>query len=91
MVQREGDEYRLTIDPSSLSSEERNELLRLCDEKVSAYLQKRGTAAYDHRRASLGYLSGSLRYEVLKRAGFRCVNQHEVGPQQISTYRIDIS
>jgi hypothetical protein len=27
---------------------------------------------YDHRRAALGYLSGSLRYEVLKRAGFRC-------------------
>ena len=51
---------------------ERNELIRLCDEKVSAYLQKRGTAAYDHRRAALGYLSGSLRYEVLKRAGFRC-------------------
>ena len=30
------------------------------------------TAVYDHRRAALGYLSGSLRYEVLKRAGFRC-------------------
>ena len=72
IVQRDGDEYRLTIDPSSLSSQERNELIRLCDEKVSAYLQKRGTAAYDHRRAALGYLSGSLRYEVLKRAGFRC-------------------
>jgi len=30
------------------------------------------TAVFDHRRAALGYLSGSLRYEVLKRAGFRC-------------------
>ena len=55
-----------------MSSKERDELVRLCDEKVSAYLQKRGAAAYDHRRAALGYLSGSLRYEVLKRAGFRC-------------------
>jgi len=36
------------------------------------YLQKRGTAVYGHRRAALGYLSGSLRYEVLKRTGFRC-------------------
>ena len=35
-------------------------------------MQKRGTAVYDHRRAALGYVSGSLRYEVLKRAGFRC-------------------
>ena len=40
--------------------------------QITAYLQKRGTAVYDHRRAALRYLSGSLRYEVLKRAGFRC-------------------
>lgn len=72
IVVREGKDYRLGIDQSSLSSEERNELVRLCDEAISTYLQKRGAAIYDHRRAALGYLSGSLRYEVLKRAGFRC-------------------
>src|SRR6516165_9440685 len=72
IVERDGDEYRLTIDPSSLSSDERDGLVRLCDEAISVYLQKRGMAVYDHRRAALGYLSGSLRYEVLKRAGFRC-------------------
>ena len=72
IVERKGDEYRLTLDPSSLSSDQRNELVRLCDEKIDAYLQKRGTAVYDHRRVAIGYLSGSLRYEVLKRAGFRC-------------------
>jgi diadenosine tetraphosphate (Ap4A) HIT family hydrolase len=73
IVQRDGrDEYRLTSDASSLSSEERDELVRLCDKAISTYLQKRGAAVYDHRRAALGYLSGSLRYEVLKRAGFRC-------------------
>ena len=72
IVERDGDEFRLTVDPSSLSTEEREELIRLCDEAISSYLQKRGTAVYDHRRAALGYLSGSLRYEVLKRAGFRC-------------------
>src|SRR6516164_9949252 len=72
VVERDGDEYRLTIDPSSLSSEERDELMQLCDEAINAYLQTRGTAVFDHRRAALGYLSGSLRYEVLKRAGFRC-------------------
>jgi ATP adenylyltransferase len=72
IVERNNDEYRLIIDPSSLSSEERDELVRLCDEAISAYLQKRGKAVFDHRRAALGYLSGSLRYEVLKRAGFRC-------------------
>jgi hypothetical protein len=28
------------------------------------------SAVYDHRRAAIGYLSGGLRYEVLKRAGY---------------------
>jgi len=72
IVTREGDLYSLTADPSQLSSDERAELMRLCDDAVSAYVQKRGAAVYDHRRAALGYLPGSLRYEVLKRAGFRC-------------------
>ena len=72
IVRRDGDEYRLTLDQSSLSPEERDELVSLCDDAISGYLQKRGSAVYDHRRAALGYLSGSLRYEVLKRAGFRC-------------------
>jgi hypothetical protein len=40
IVQRDGDEYRLTIEQSSLSPEERDELVSLCDEAISAYLQK---------------------------------------------------
>jgi ATP adenylyltransferase len=72
IVVRDGDDYRLATELSSLSSAQRNELVHLCDEAINAYLQKRGAAVYDHRRAALGYLSGSLRYEVLKRAGFRC-------------------
>ena len=72
IVERHGDKYRLALDPSSLSEEQRDELVRLCDAAINSYLQKRGAAVYDHRRAALGYLSGSLRYEVLKRAGFRC-------------------
>jgi len=42
-----GKDYRLSSDPSSLSSEDRDELARLCDETISTYLQKRGTAVYD--------------------------------------------
>ena len=72
VVVRDGDQYRLTIDPSLLSAKKRGELINLCDAAINACLQKRGTAVYDHRRPALGYLSGSLRYEVLKRAGFRC-------------------
>jgi diadenosine tetraphosphate (Ap4A) HIT family hydrolase len=72
IVVRDGDDYRLTTDLSLLSSAERNELVQLCDGAINTYLEKRGAAVYDHRRTALGYLSGSLRYEVLKRAGFRC-------------------
>jgi ATP adenylyltransferase len=72
IVVREGDQYRLTVDPSSFSEAERKEIVHLCDEAIDEYLSKHGTAIYDHRRAALGYVSGSLRYEVLKRAGFRC-------------------
>jgi ATP adenylyltransferase len=33
---------------------------------------KRGKRIWQHRRVSAGYISGTLRYEVLKRARFRC-------------------
>jgi diadenosine tetraphosphate (Ap4A) HIT family hydrolase len=72
IVTRDGDHYRLTIGPSALSDKEKDELVSLCDEAIRVYLHNRGDAVYDHRRAALGDLSGSLRYEVLKRAGFRC-------------------
>jgi diadenosine tetraphosphate (Ap4A) HIT family hydrolase len=47
-------------------------LIRICDAKVDDYLQRRGARAYDHRRTALGELSGTVRYHVLSRAGFRC-------------------
>ena len=33
---------------------------------------KRGDNVWEHRRKSSGYISGTLRYEILKRAKFRC-------------------
>jgi diadenosine tetraphosphate (Ap4A) HIT family hydrolase/5-methylcytosine-specific restriction endonuclease McrA len=72
IVERDGKGYRLTADVEQLSPNERKDLLQLCDDAVERYLGKRGSAAYDHRRAALGQISGSLRYEVLKRAGGRC-------------------
>jgi ATP adenylyltransferase len=41
IVAREKDEYRLTAGPAALSSEQTEELVRLCDEAIDAYLQKR--------------------------------------------------
>jgi diadenosine tetraphosphate (Ap4A) HIT family hydrolase/5-methylcytosine-specific restriction endonuclease McrA len=72
LVERDGDAYRLKPDVTSLTEAERTELLQLCDAALSRYLDRRGAATFDHRRASLGYVSGSTRYEVLKRAGGRC-------------------
>jgi diadenosine tetraphosphate (Ap4A) HIT family hydrolase len=72
LVERDGNSYRLKPDISELTGAERSGLLELCDVALSQYLDRRGAAAFDHRRASLGYVSGSVRYEVLKRAGGRC-------------------
>jgi ATP adenylyltransferase len=72
LVRRDGAGYRLIPDVQQLTPEERNELLRLCDEAVENYTERRGRKLYDHRRLSLGDISGTARYEVLRRAGFRC-------------------
>lgn len=72
VVRREGNYYKLLFDPEAMSSQEREEIVRLCDDALERFLEKRGRAAYDHRRVGLGQVPGSVRYEVLKRAGGRC-------------------
>jgi ATP adenylyltransferase len=49
-----------------------DELIALCDDKIAEYLDKRGQRVWDHRRKTSGYVPGTIRYEVLKRAKFRC-------------------
>lgn len=72
LVERESDGYRLTLPLSDLTEAQRDELIHICNSKVDEYLQRRGVQAYDHRRTALGALSGTVRYQVLSRAGFRC-------------------
>ena len=57
---------------SYLTSEEREGLLHACQEKYERYLDARGQQVYQHRRMARGYISGTLRYEVMKRARYRC-------------------
>jgi ATP adenylyltransferase len=71
-VKREADGYRLISDIKQLTTAEIQELVRLCDEAVANYAGRRGRKLYDHRRIALGDISGTVRYEVLKRAGSRC-------------------
>lgn len=56
----------------SLSEQEVGELKALCEQKVSDYVGARGESIWAHRKKSVGYISGTLKYEVLKRAKFRC-------------------
>jgi diadenosine tetraphosphate (Ap4A) HIT family hydrolase len=72
LVRRDGAGYRLVPDVQELTADECRELLRLCDEAVANYTGRRGRKLYDHRRLALGDISGTARYEVLRRAGFRC-------------------
>jgi ATP adenylyltransferase len=72
LVEREQDGYRLTMALDDLTDAQRDELVSMCDAKVDDYVQRRGAKAYDHRRTALGELSGTLRYQVLSSAGFRC-------------------
>jgi ATP adenylyltransferase len=63
--------YRL-LGYEALSVEQKNELANLCRKKLEEFIESRGRAIYDHRRVSVGYISGTIKYEVLKRARFRC-------------------
>jgi ATP adenylyltransferase len=56
----------------NLTDDQKHELIAMCRLKLDAYVQQRGDAIWEHRKKSSGYISGTLRYEVLKRAKFHC-------------------
>lgn len=68
---RERDQYTIG-DFHTLSDEEKQELINLCDTLINEYLEKREQALYDHRRIRSDYVPGNLRYRVLSRAQGRC-------------------
>ncbi len=55
-----------------LHAEQIEGLIDLCESKLEEYEKRRGGRIWQHRRASADYAPGTLRYEVLKRARFRC-------------------
>jgi ATP adenylyltransferase len=71
IVERKGRAYRL-VDYDTLNQKEKDSLVALCEQKLTDYLERRGGNIWQHRRRSTGYISGTLKYEVLKRAKFRC-------------------
>ena len=71
IVEKEGGEYSL-VGYEGLNQEQVERLVELCQSKLEEYKERRGRRIWQHRRVSSGYVSGTLRYEVLKRARFRC-------------------
>lgn len=73
LVERDKDAktYHL-LDFEKLTADEVQNLIKLCQEKLDNFMARRGDRIYQHRRQSSGYISGTIRYEVLKRARFRC-------------------
>ena len=62
--------YRLTDRPHTET--QRAALKAMCDKAIDAYISKRGEAIWGHRGPDSGYVSGSIRYNVLKREKHRC-------------------
>ena len=63
--------YYSLKDFDRLSRQEIDELADLCERRIEGFLERRADP-WSHRRVSAGYISGTLRYEFLKRARFRC-------------------
>jgi ATP adenylyltransferase len=71
LVTKEKEQYSLT-GYSELSSKEVNKLVDLCQSKLDDYIESRGKRIWQHRTNASGYIKGSIRYEVLKRAKYCC-------------------
>jgi len=72
IVERVGGDYRLTDRLSGLSYDERLSLIGECDTRLNDYLEQRSLAPWQHRKKAAGYVPGSLRYDIIRRAMGRC-------------------
>lgn len=71
ITEKTGDSYSLN-GFDDLSQDEVDQLIQDCIERINEYVTRRGEDIWSHRRKSSGYISGTKRYEVLKRSKFRC-------------------
>ncbi|MES2006315.1 MAG: HIT domain-containing protein [Bacteroidota bacterium] len=71
IVEKDKSTYHL-VGFDALDAHEIDELKKICEQKIDSYIKKRGDAIWNHRRVNRAAVPGSIRYEVLKRAGFRC-------------------
>ncbi len=72
IVERVEGDFRFAGGLEELTYDERQQLIAECDARLEQYLEQRGLAPWQHRRMSKGVIPGSLRYDIIKRAGGRC-------------------
>ncbi len=71
IVEKDGKRYTLA-GFDELTKSQVSELIALCDQRIGEYIGQRGDQIWAHRNHAEGYISGTIRYEVLKRAKYRC-------------------
>ena len=71
LVTKEDDNYYIRRF-DKLTDEQTIELIELCQSKLDEYVDKRGKKIWEHRTNASGYISGTIRYQVLKRAKYCC-------------------
>jgi ATP adenylyltransferase len=71
LVKKEGSDYFLCLD-ENLANQETARLVELYRAKLSEYQSQRGEQIWQHRKISSGYISGTLKFDVLKNAQFHC-------------------
>ena len=71
IVLKNRDEYSIR-GFEDLRPQEVRDLNKLCQDELQSYIEKRGSRIWQHRKQSLGYISGSVKFEVMKRAKHRC-------------------
>jgi len=71
IVDKKGQNYSLN-GFNKLTPLEIEKLKLLCQTKLIEFVESRGESIWSHRKKASGYVSGTIRYEVLKRAKFHC-------------------
>jgi ATP adenylyltransferase len=71
LVEKRKKEYSL-VGFENLTPAQTETIIEICKQKLDEYMARRGSKIWSHRKLSAGYISGTVKYEVLKRAKFHC-------------------
>lgn len=72
LIEKESSLYRFASDFKNITIAEARLLGSYCEQRLAEYLLKHGDRPFYHRKKASGYISGSTKYEVLKKAKSRC-------------------